>query len=260
MTGRFGAAWEPAAEIFLRECFRFVANVWQHLPREPIPDQGFEEHFRAHCISRLQDWAISPTREMHLGANLDTASGVLHEIDLAVTNSAVTGVAELKNYNDTPGKNDVIIFHAKVLDYLLANAHLLHQELCLVFLANSNLDDAPLAACLGLGIHPVTPQLRPLPLLVANARVWQRKIDGRVTLPDETMARYEDFCARLSRVAISLHDTWPTCRYGYQGPGRIVVRATSAVNSYSILSDIRSLNADCPALLSDFQRAEKAAD
>ena len=84
MAVRFASSWEPPTVQFLTECYRFVAQVWPHLPRDPIPDQGFEQRFRQHCLGRLVGWKLSAAREMNFGASLEPASGVLHEIDLVV--------------------------------------------------------------------------------------------------------------------------------------------------------------------------------
>src|SRR5438445_249488 len=118
MDIRLPLPWEPRTSEFLAQCFLFVSRQWQHARREPIPDQGFEQRFREHCVERLSGWRISGVREMHLGSDRDTASGVLHEIDLAVEYEQMTALAELKNYQGSPDKNEVIVFHAKVLDYL----------------------------------------------------------------------------------------------------------------------------------------------
>jgi hypothetical protein len=64
--------------MFLRSCYLFVAQKWQHIPRDTIKDQGFERQFREYCISKLPGWTISQEREMALGAGLSTNSGVLH--------------------------------------------------------------------------------------------------------------------------------------------------------------------------------------
>ena len=36
---------EPALH-FLKRCYRFVNEEWQHAVREALPDQGFERSFR----------------------------------------------------------------------------------------------------------------------------------------------------------------------------------------------------------------------
>ena len=67
---------------------------------------------------------------MRLGSELATASGVLHEIDIVAKHSNVTAIMELKNRHDPPAKNDVVVFFAKLLDYLALTPDLLLKELC----------------------------------------------------------------------------------------------------------------------------------
>src|SRR6266853_3348312 len=67
---------------FLRHCYRYVTVVWQRCPREALMDQGFEMHFRESCVLRLNGWLVSQPRELELGADLQTASGLRHEIDV----------------------------------------------------------------------------------------------------------------------------------------------------------------------------------
>ena len=69
-----------------------------------------------------------------------------------------------KSKNRPHEKNDVIVFFAKILDYICYNTDLLKQVLIPVFLSTFAFEYTGLAACLGLGIHPMAPGLRPLPL------------------------------------------------------------------------------------------------
>jgi hypothetical protein len=85
---------------FAKQCFVFVEEKWQHADRDPsLPDQGFEALFREQCTLRLAGygWDVSEPREMGLGSGLNSASGVLHEIDLVVQNTEVIAILELKN-------------------------------------------------------------------------------------------------------------------------------------------------------------------
>ena len=72
---------EPTLE-FLKRCFRFVSQEWPHAMRESLPDEGFEERFRDSCLLQLPGWSVAPSREMWLGAGLETLSGTLHEVDI----------------------------------------------------------------------------------------------------------------------------------------------------------------------------------
>ena len=66
---------------------------------------------------------------MRLGDGLDTASGVYHEVDIVAQTSDLIAILEIKNrHGHPPDKNDVIIFFAKILDYLALNPTLLLQR------------------------------------------------------------------------------------------------------------------------------------
>ncbi len=154
----------------LRHCYRFVNEDWQHVTREPLPDQGFEEKFRESCVLKLPDWIVSQSWELNLGSGRLTASGVLHEIDVVVRNEPFRAIFELKNRQASPPeKNDVIVFMAKMLDYLSLTPSLLKQTLIPIFISTVAFEYTGLAARLGLGIHPIAPGLRPVPLLVFKA-------------------------------------------------------------------------------------------
>ncbi|MFA6054822.1 MAG: hypothetical protein WC769_05550 [Thermodesulfovibrionales bacterium] len=116
---------------FMRHCYKFVAFDWQHAVREPLPDQGFEQRFRESCVSTFIGWTISQERELHLGSGLDAASGVYHEVDIVAGHPEVLLILELKNRQGAlPEKNDVIVFFAKIFDYLALNSSLLLKDIC----------------------------------------------------------------------------------------------------------------------------------
>ena len=106
-----------AALEFLVRCYRFVAWEWPHAERVQVPDQGFEQRFRESCFHGLTNWSVSTEREFHLGIGIDTASGVAHEVDIVARHPDLIAIMEMKNRGGVlPGKNDVIVFFAKVLD------------------------------------------------------------------------------------------------------------------------------------------------
>ena len=51
----------------------------------------------------------------------------------------------------------MIVFFAKILDYLCWSPVLLRSYLLPVFVSSYAFEKSGLAACLGLGIHPVAP-------------------------------------------------------------------------------------------------------
>lgn len=74
---------------FMKCCYRFLNVDWPHTPRDSTPDQGFEAGFRAACVCQLTGWTISHPREMSLGQDPATASG----LDAACVASAAASVS-----------------------------------------------------------------------------------------------------------------------------------------------------------------------
>lgn len=242
---------------FLRRCYIFVTQEWQHAVREPLPDQGFEQRFRESCVRNLRGWDISQEREMHLGQGLDTASGVSHEVDIVARHSDLTAILEMKNRQSfPPEKNDVIVFFAKILDYLALNPTLLLKEVCPVFMSNTPFEESGLAACLGLGILPVAPGLRPLPILVDNARRMGFEIKQGVVIAPHVNEQFQDFCAQLNSISLALSETWLANRCGYQSEDRIVLRAVGGLPTLALGQELRELNEDCNWLLDEFRRVK----
>jgi hypothetical protein len=169
----------PLGLRFLRHCYWFVDKTWQKSRQADLPDQGFEMNFRSSCVSELKEWQISQELELGLGDELTTASGLRHEIDLVARQSETLVIVELKNRPGCPpGKNDVIVFFAKILDYVVHNPELLLSEVVPVFVSTSPFEEPTLAACLGLGIHPVAPGLRPVPILALKQASIEMQIAG----------------------------------------------------------------------------------
>ncbi len=248
----------PRAVVdFLRHCYRFVAEEWQHANRLDLPDQGFESTFRTSCAVQLIGWEVSEHREMRLGQEVSTASGVLHEIDIVARHSDCNAIAELKNRQDSPNKNDIVVLFAKMVDYLAINPTILLKEICPVFLTTNTFEPNALAACLGLGIHAVSPGLRPVPLLVDNAKRLTFELAQGLEVSDEIRARFEDFCAELNGLWLSLSDTWTNSRFGYRSENTIIVWAATEPDSQAIVPLVRRLNAECNWLLSNVWKAKQ---
>lgn len=246
---------EPALQ-FLKSCYRFVNDEWQHAYRVDLPDQGFERSLRSSCMSHLEGWEISPDREMSLGYGFETASGTLHEVDIVAKHPHVTAIAETKNRAGfLPDKNDVIVFFAKLLDYLAFNPILLMKEVCPVFISNSSFEESGLAACLGLGVHPVAPGLRPVAILVDSARRIRVELRRGAEVSKEIHGRFADFCAVLNRVSFALSTTWLTSRCGYVSENTIVLKAAGGLNTVALGHELRQLNAECTWLLGEVRRA-----
>ena len=247
----------PAVIRFLRHCYKFVNEEWAHTIRQQLPDQGFERSFRASCTSKLLGWDVSQGREMGLGSALQTASGVLHEIDVVARNPETTALMELKHRLDPPGKNDVIIFFAKIIDYIAHNPGLLLQRLCPIFMSTSPFDHAGLTACLGLGIHPVGPGLRPFPLLVNNTRIIEAQLRNGVTVSEDTQHRFRDFCAELASVSLHLSSSWLNQRLHYYTDTTVIVRACSVPDPQVLSHSLLRLNGECASVLSSVREASR---
>lgn len=244
---------------FLRRCYVFVNQDWQHAHREALPDQGFEMRFRESCVTRLLNWSISMQWELQLGEGLDTASGVAHEIDIVARCDVLRAVLEIKNRPNTPPeKNDIIIFFAKLLDYLSLNPRLLDKGVCPVFLSNGSFAVSGLAACLGLGIHPVGPGLRPLPMLLDNLERMTVELRQGLVLPPNERADFDDFRARLSVLEVALGETWLSNRCGCMADDRMVMRAVGPLPTHALSQELRELNGECTSLLEAFKKAKSA--
>jgi len=242
---------------FLKQCYRFVNLDWQHSVREPLPDQGFEMRFRESCVTNFPDWTISQEREMRLGEGLDTVSGVLHEVDIVAQTSDLVAVLEIKNrLGNPPEKNDAIVFFAKILDYLALNPALLMREVLPAFMSNSSFDESGLAACLGLGIHPIAPGLRPLPVLIDSARIMDIEMQNGLPVADEVAEQLEDFVARLNNLSVELNETWLTNRCGFRSEDTIVLKAVGGLQTLALSRELRQINGDCKELLDEFRKVE----
>jgi hypothetical protein len=243
---------------FSRSCYIFVAQEWQHIPRDTIKDQGFERQFREYCVRYLHGWSISQEREMTLGSGVSTSSGVLHEIDLVAQIDDFCAIAELKNrQGQHPHKNDVIVFFAKLLDYVVCNPDLLLKDICPVFMSSITFERSGLAACLGLGIHPVSPMLRPLPILIHNAKILERAIRDGLAIEHTYLERYYDFCAKINRLSFALRDTWFSSRYSRLSENKLFIQSVCELDTLALTEDFREINSEYAQLSVIFDRARK---
>lgn len=247
----------PNASVLLRHCYLFVSRDWQHLPRDGSPDQGFETKFREGCVTKLGGWVVSQNREMNFGLGLMTASGALHEIDLVAQGDPVLGVMELKNRQGwVPDKNDVIVFFAKILDYLCLTPSLLRATVVPVFMSAFGFEASGLAACLGLGIHPVAPYLRPVPVLIDNARCMLAEKAKGAPLSTEDDDALEDFCSNLTRITNALAGAQLNNRFVYRNDATIEVSAFGSAEVYTLADELRSLNGESDRLLEVFRQGK----
>ena len=240
----------PSTLEFLKHCFRFVSLEWTHAERLQLPDRGFERHFRESCVQNLPNWAISEHRELWLGAGFNTASGTAHEIDIVARSATATAILE--------AKNDVIVFFAKVLDYILANSVLASDDICLAFMSRNSFEPRGLAACLGLGIHPIAADIRPLPILVENARLMDNELRRGLAIASDTEERFEDLCAQLNSLSADLNETWMDNRCGYLSDDSLLLKAVTPLQVSALAQQLRQANSDCTDLLKAFRSAKIA--
>jgi hypothetical protein len=248
----------PGPALFLlRHCYRFVNEEWQHVPRDESPDQGFEVKLRESCTTKLVGWVVSQHREMNLGMGLMTASGVLHEIDVVNQHEPVVGILELKNRPEwPPEKNDVIVFFAKILDYICLTPALLRSYLVPILISSTTFEQSGLAACLGLGIHPIAPGLRPLPMLIDNANRMLGELEKGAILPDADALAFEDYCAKVSNMTSQLAGADANVRFDYFNDLTIAVRAFGGIAVTELADELRVLNGECSRLIQVFKAAK----
>jgi hypothetical protein len=176
-------------------------------------------------------------------------------VDIIARHSELVAPVEMKNRaGSPPEKNDVIVFFAKLLDYLCANPSLLQQEFCPVFITTAAFDVNGLGACLGLGIHPVAPGLRPIPALVHNARLMQNELDRGLVLGHAIRERFDDFCARINSLSVTLSPTWFSQRFGNISESKISVGARPELQTAALGAELQRLGGECSSLLFEFQQ------
>lgn len=233
---------------FLKGCYRFVAKEWPHAEREDLPDEGFEHQFRA-FVRGLGQWDVSDERELHLGADYVPASGTAHEVDIVANRPEVRAVAELKNHSAAVGKNEVIVFFAKVLDYILANPVLALKQICLAFVCRASFEPRGLAACLGLGIHPVCSKIRPLPVLKETVDILTRAVREGLRLPRDMERRLYDLHAEVNNLSVGLTDTWLDARLGYQSESILTIHSVPPIRATEFANRFTQANSTCTDIL-----------
>ena len=132
---------------------------------------------------------------------------------------------------------------------------LLKQTLAPVFLSTFAFEYTGLAACIGLGIHPVAPGLRPLPLLIDNARRMAVERDKGIGLPQAEWDTFDDFCVALNRLSIKLVPADINQRFDILNDTTVKARAVRITQTVEIGDQFRSLSAECSRLIDVFRAA-----
>lgn len=115
------------------------------------------------------------------------------------------------------------------------------RQLLPAFISSTSFDESGLATCLGLGIHPVAPGLRPVPVLADSALRMKVEIRNGSPLAPETVDQFDEFCIRLNRLSFDLRETWLTNRCGFLSEDAIIVRAIESIQSLAPSRQIRQL-------------------
>jgi len=245
---------EKTTVQLLRGSYKFITVVWPCSERENIPDQGFEKKFREFCNIKLSFLRVSQEREMNLGKQLTTLSGILHEIDLVTESSKVIHLFELKNKSYLTDKNDIIVFYAKFIDYLCNNPHLSLNEIHLDFLSFNMFEINALGACMGLGIHPISPTIRPLPILIDNAKRIEFELNNGLELPDCYANKYDDFVAKLNRFSSSIKESWLSNRIGFLSETSFLFKKSAVEDVQNLAYELIKLNSMCKDLLFEIKK------
>jgi hypothetical protein len=175
---------------------------------------------------------------------------------LGAQHEPTIGILELKNRPGwPPEKNDVIVFFAKILDYLCHTPALLRTHLVPLFVSSHTFEQSGLATCLGLGIHPLAPQLRPLPILRDNSKRMTAELNKGVALSSANKLAFDDFCAKLENMSSLLADADVNNRFDCFNDLTIAVRAVGGLDVWELADELRILNSECSRLIQVFKAA-----
>jgi hypothetical protein len=125
-----------------------------------------------------------------------------------------------------------------------------------IFVSSYAFQQSALAACLGLGIHPVAPSVRPLPILVDNANRMTTEIDKGLALSSADTLAFDDFCAKLANMLSLLAGADANNRFDYFNDLTIAVRAFGGVDVEELADELRTLNSECSRLIKVFKAAK----
>ena len=142
-----------------------IVQYWEP-PAVPGPERGrlFEQLFYQYCDKRRIHLAEQTGSRTLNGTR--AASGFMHENDAVITTPDLAIHLELKHLSGELGKNELLIFNQKGLDYLVSEDHVLRRlPLYRVILSASLLSPAARRFALQWGIAAIEPDRLPLLLL-----------------------------------------------------------------------------------------------
>ena len=90
-------------------------------------------------------------------------------------------------------------------------------------------------------------------MLVENARIIDAEFRKGMQATEEIKEQFQDYCAELNRICITLADNWIDSRFGYLSGDAIVVKATGEPDTLRLANSLRQLNSDCDWLLSSLR-------
>jgi hypothetical protein len=203
-------------------------------------------------------FVVSLPREMRLGGSYQSTSGILHELDLVCSRGDLRIVWELKHWSNHAEKNAVVGFWAKLIDFLAANSDLAAQENVPVFMTTSTFDAHGLAAALGLGIEPLAPGLRPLPVLAYNLRLLDAELKRTPAFRADVEGLVDDYGASCARLATLLVGSSMSERVGRISDTAISLKTRSFDDAVEAASLLRLANGQWTNIQAAWARAKAA--
>ena len=131
------------------------------------------------------------------------ASGLRHELDLAMAAPGMLGIVEAKDLKHGVGKSDVMIFLMKTFDYYLGKLHEGRRDPTWRFLVSAtSVEHALSVFCIQQGIVIVDPTFLPLPMLLRFvARTEADRLFDDAELA-EAVRLFEPACSPLERIFV----------------------------------------------------------
>lgn len=119
-------------------------------------DQGFERLLRESLDDALMPGQVSGIRDMGMGDDLVPAIVPRHELDLMLGCEEGRFVVEAKAWQGEVGKEAVIVFLAKILDFMAATGFEPVTPIFAGFIALTSFSDAALRIIFTCGLIPLT--------------------------------------------------------------------------------------------------------